>query len=318
MARKTNPIVFRLDVTGEWKNTWYGIRNSLVYDHELLKLREYVSTTLSSAGYIVGDILVFLKPSSIEVRCLVASVVPEVKEVIASEEIKVSSKYKNRSRLKIVKSVNRPVSQPLALLQMESDPAVTDNLKVLLLETTKTLQKLFLKTRIAIRPETVIKLQLEQVPWLQFTSTLLANWLAKEIEGNAAISSVTALITTLFDQRKDLLGIKMEISGRIAGVDMARTEVFSLGEVPLQTISSILTYSTATAFTGSGTIGIKVTFAYRPRDNNEYKLSRQIIRTIDNKTYPEKVRQAKLSLNSITDNFAKVIRQSKPILKLKS
>ncbi|MCM8810656.1 MAG: 30S ribosomal protein S3 [Candidatus Omnitrophica bacterium] len=53
-------------------------------------------------------------------------------------------------------------------------------------------------------------------------------------------------------------GIKVRISGRIAGVEIARSEQYIMGKVPLHTLRAKIDYATSTAFTRSGTVGVKV------------------------------------------------------------
>jgi small subunit ribosomal protein S3 len=53
-------------------------------------------------------------------------------------------------------------------------------------------------------------------------------------------------------------GIKIMCSGRLAGAEMARTEWYREGRVPLQTIRADIDYGTARAATKYGVIGVKV------------------------------------------------------------
>ena len=53
-------------------------------------------------------------------------------------------------------------------------------------------------------------------------------------------------------------GIKTQVSGRLGGADMARTEGYSEGNVPLHTIRADIDYATAEADTTYGKLGIKV------------------------------------------------------------
>ena len=53
-------------------------------------------------------------------------------------------------------------------------------------------------------------------------------------------------------------GIKVAASGRLGGAEMARTEGYSEGNVPLQTLRSDIEYGFAEANTTYGKIGIKV------------------------------------------------------------
>lgn len=53
-------------------------------------------------------------------------------------------------------------------------------------------------------------------------------------------------------------GVKVRISGRIAGAEIARSEQYIVGKVPLHTLRAKIDYATSTAFTRSGTVGVKV------------------------------------------------------------
>ena len=53
-------------------------------------------------------------------------------------------------------------------------------------------------------------------------------------------------------------GIKTAVSGRLAGADMARTEFYSEGTIPLQTLRADIDYGFAEADTTYGKLGVKV------------------------------------------------------------
>ena len=54
------------------------------------------------------------------------------------------------------------------------------------------------------------------------------------------------------------LGIKTSVSGRLGGADMARTEFYSEGTIPLQTLRADIDYGFAEANTTYGKVGVKV------------------------------------------------------------
>ena len=54
------------------------------------------------------------------------------------------------------------------------------------------------------------------------------------------------------------LGIKTAVSGRLGGADMARTEFYSEGTIPLQTLRADIDYGFAEANTTYGKVGVKV------------------------------------------------------------
>jgi small subunit ribosomal protein S3 len=53
-------------------------------------------------------------------------------------------------------------------------------------------------------------------------------------------------------------GIKIHLSGRIGGAEIARSEKYFQGTVPTQTLRANIDYYEAPAHTKSGTVGIKV------------------------------------------------------------
>jgi len=57
---------------------------------------------------------------------------------------------------------------------------------------------------------------------------------------------------------RDVLGVRMVVSGRLGGADIARTEELKKGRVPLQTFRADIDYAEERAIMPYGTIGIKV------------------------------------------------------------
>jgi small subunit ribosomal protein S3 len=58
--------------------------------------------------------------------------------------------------------------------------------------------------------------------------------------------------------RMGALGIKVKVAGRLGGAEIARTEGYHEGRVPLHTLRADIDYATSTARTTFGTIGVKV------------------------------------------------------------
>src|SRR6266576_2117397 len=52
-------------------------------------------------------------------------------------------------------------------------------------------------------------------------------------------------------------GIKLQVSGRLGGAEIARTEKATTGSVPLTTLQADISYGYAIAYTTYGTIGVK-------------------------------------------------------------
>ena len=86
---------------------------------------------------------------------------------------------------------------------------------------------------------------------------LVAENIAAQLENR--ISFRRAMKSTMSRTMKaGALGIKTSVSGRLAGADMARTEFYSEGTIPLQTLRADIDYGFAEADTTYGKLGVKV------------------------------------------------------------
>lgn len=86
---------------------------------------------------------------------------------------------------------------------------------------------------------------------------IVAQTIAKQIENRGKFRNVQkkAIKDTM---KAGALGIKTAVSGRLGGAEMARTEGYTEGTVPLQTIRANVDYAIAEANTTYGKIGVKV------------------------------------------------------------
>ena len=85
--------------------------------------------------------------------------------------------------------------------------------------------------------------------------------------------------------RMGALGIKVQASGRLDGAEIARTEHYHDGTIPLQTIRADIEYGFAEAATTYGRIGVKV-WIYKGEVLTQ--TLRTTPRTIDTKNYKER------------------------------
>ncbi len=88
-------------------------------------------------------------------------------------------------------------------------------------------------------------------------ATLVANQIAKQIEGRVAHKRAMkqAIQNSLKAGAK---GIKIIVSGRLGGAEMARTEHYKEGRIPLHTLRAEIDYGFAESMTQFGKIGVKV------------------------------------------------------------
>lgn len=102
-----------------------------------------------------------------------------------------------------------------------------------------------------------VKIQINEIKRPELDAFLVAENIANQIQGRVSFrramkSSITSAM------RMGAEGIRIMCSGRLGGAEMARTEQYKEGRIPLHTLRADIDYTTATANTIYGAIGIKV------------------------------------------------------------
>ena len=114
------------------------------------------------------------------------------------------------------------------------------------------------KTRDAVQKLTSKKLNIEvkEVKKPDLNAQLVAENIANQLENRISFRRAmkSAMRNTM---RSGAKGIKTSVSGRLGGADMARTEFYSEGTIPLQTLRADIEYGFAEADTQYGKVGVK-------------------------------------------------------------
>ncbi|ABX44008.1 30S ribosomal protein S3 [Lachnoclostridium phytofermentans] len=114
------------------------------------------------------------------------------------------------------------------------------------------------KLKVEITQYTTKKLNLEikEIKKPDVCAQLVAESIAAQLENR--ISFRRAMKSTMSrTMRSGAKGIKTAVSGRLGGADMARTEFYSEGTIPLQTLRADIDYGFAEADTTFGKLGVK-------------------------------------------------------------
>jgi len=104
----------------------------------------------------------------------------------------------------------------------------------------------------------VLKIEIKSIknPWL--SAPLVAQWMAQRIERRLPFRRVLKQALSMVTGYKEAKGVRVQISGRLNGVSISRTEWLQKGNLPRQTIRADIDYGFTEAFCSYGTIGIKV------------------------------------------------------------
>lgn len=102
-----------------------------------------------------------------------------------------------------------------------------------------------------------VKVEVVEVENADLDAQIVADMIARQLEnrGNFRIVQKRAIKDTM---RAGAKGIKTKVSGRLGGVDMARSEGYTEGNVPLHTLRAEIDYALSEAATTYGRMGVKV------------------------------------------------------------
>jgi len=102
-----------------------------------------------------------------------------------------------------------------------------------------------------------IRIKVIQITNSENESSLVARAVADQLEKRVAFRRAVRQ-TTQNLQKNCVKGYKIQVSGRLNGAEIARSEWVRDGRVPLQTIRADISYATQEALTTYGILGIKV------------------------------------------------------------
>jgi len=102
-----------------------------------------------------------------------------------------------------------------------------------------------------------VQINIFEIKRPELDARLVADSIARQIEGRISFrrAAKMAMASTM---RLGAEGIKIKVSGRLGGAEMARTEGYKEGRTPLHTLRADIDYAVAEAHTSYGRIGVKV------------------------------------------------------------
>ena len=102
-----------------------------------------------------------------------------------------------------------------------------------------------------------VQINIFEVKRPELEATLVADSIARQVEGRISYKRAIkmAIASTM---RMGAEGIKVQVSGRLNGAEMARSEMYKDGRTPLHTFRADIDYALSEALTQYGLIGIKV------------------------------------------------------------
>jgi small subunit ribosomal protein S3 len=119
------------------------------------------------------------------------------------------------------------------------------------------LKKLYSEIYLIFNKQKNIKINFFKVFFPYVKINLIINFIEQQIKNRIAFARITRQI--LNELPKDLIkGIKIQLSGRLEGIEKAKTEWYQEGQIPLQSLMFNIEYLQKSVFTKFGVVGIKL------------------------------------------------------------
>ena len=227
MGQKTHPLGFRLNITKNHKSSWFTPLNKY---SELLKedykIREYFDSKM---------FLLLLSNHNL------LQDYDKNKKVTLLKTASISSIKINRGT----------INNNIEIVIETAKPGLLIGTNGLIIKALKTeLYKILFNDK-------KISIKINQVQNADLDANLIGEYVVEQLEKRVAFRRVIkdALQRA---QSSNVRGIKIQVSGRLNGAEMARSEYIREGQVPLHTLIADIDYSSKQAVTIYGILGIKV------------------------------------------------------------
>ena len=244
MGQKTHPKGFRLITTEKHLSNWYSKKNlypSLIEEDFLIrsKVEEFFNEFLSISKIEITRITQQDENQKEYVNITINALFPRAKEMYRK-----IPKY-------FLEKIEKPTQKAITILN-NSKGSLKRFTSLLLKQTIRNLIRFL---QIKTKKNYSIGIKFIKNPFED--ATLIAKFIADQLEKRIPFRrAVKQTIKKV--QLTTMKGIKVQVSGRLNGIDIARSEWKRDGKVPLHTLKAKIDYTHQRAETVYGVIGIKV------------------------------------------------------------
>ncbi len=120
----------------------------------------------------------------------------------------------------------------------------------------KDIEKVVAKLKLEETPE--IKIDIEEIRSPESDAAIVSQMIAEGLEKRMQFRRVLKQTAEKVMANRDVEGVRIAVSGRLAGAEMSRREEVKKGRVPLQTFRADIDFAREKAYLPYGVIGIKV------------------------------------------------------------
>ncbi len=120
----------------------------------------------------------------------------------------------------------------------------------------KDIDLLFRRLKVALKPD--IKIDVEEVRNPETSAAIIGQMVVEGLEKRMPFRRVLKSTVEKVIANRDVEGVRIIVSGRLGGADMARREELKKGRIPLQTLRADIDFARCRANLPYGVIGVKV------------------------------------------------------------
>lgn len=118
--------------------------------------------------------------------------------------------------------------------------------------------KKLLEKELGIKKRGELKVEIREVKNSWMSASLVSKWIASRIEKRIPFRRVLKRALSQILSNREVKGARVQVSGRLDGKEIARTEWLKEGQLPRHTIRADIDYAQAEALCTYGKIGVKV------------------------------------------------------------
>ena len=239
MGQKVHPLGFRLSISQDHQTLWYANTNDYsIYVLEDNFIRQGLLQKFSDANIVK----IRIERRYDLIRIFIVAAQPRAFSVLSF------TKHANLSQKTIAKRKKAPLN---ALRDDLTQAVIAYRKEVSAFEKERTLKN----TLFFGDPE--IEIYVDKLTRPFTSAVFIADAISLDIEKRISFRRAMKFAIQRA-QRAGVPGIKVQISGRLNGAEIARSETLRKGRIPLHTVQAKIDYSCQTAQTIYGIIGIKV------------------------------------------------------------
>ncbi len=239
MGQKVNPTSLRLIVKKNWQSRWFAQKDFALLFAEDILLKKLANQKL---GKNAGIERIEISRDAQEITLTITTSKPGIIIGRSGQGIEDLKKFLEK-KLASFREENKNIFPSLAKLE---DPKLLNR---------------------------KLKIEILEVRIPELSAKLMAQNIAIQIEKRIAFRRAANQAMNKI-MEKGALGVKINLSGRLGGAEIARREKFSHGSIPLGTIKAEVDYAQVDALTTYGTIGVKVWIYKNSANKNDKNTSK--------------------------------------------